>query len=622
MELLRYLKIFSARKRIFYYVLAATVILSLIALLLIKPTYRASAKVLAKTTVANGLLAGWGLSSQMTSASEDVKTDIELARITPLAREIINEYKLTGLFGKPLQAEYFFEPSLAENLFSLPYAIVKQYKEASIIEISVVSRDPELSASIANALSSHYIEGSIQRIKVDFKSVRESIEYRLESIRDDYYKSLALSRDIKLRDMTVDLSSETNNLIETVSTLKTDLETIDKEIAQYEAEIVKGTKQLKELALYRKETFEVSKNQRLETLKSSLDDKILERASQKLDLTKEHPKYKVLTEEIETIKKQMSAEADLVLSREVKSLNPTHTELSRKILTSYINKEAALAKKAVMIKFMKFYQEKLIKIPHKYEEFARIDPLLAAQKDMYVKISQYAIQAGLAESISLSKLKVVEPASTPKKRFYPRRGRSLLSALFLGVFLGLASVFFAEYIDKAVNLRADIPQQSLFLGAIPYCESLRNYNAMKSLAADSKEIKAIDEIKDNIFYESRTTLPVVVISPKKGDGKTITASVLAIAYATDGHRVLLVGRRGSGSSQAAEFFGMADDDSGVARPTGVSGLDMLYVPNITRANEIIGSLGASYDQVVIDTCSARDCSVLHGNVICVIEPYK
>ncbi|MBF0556778.1 MAG: hypothetical protein HQK96_19865 [Nitrospirae bacterium] len=242
MELLRYLEIFNRRKRIFYYVIGASVVLALLILLFVRPAYRAAAKVLVlKTPSANGLMASWGLASQVTGSSDDIKTDVELSRIKPLAEAVIGEYKLVGLFGKQLKADDFFEPSIAENLFSLPYAVVKQYKEVNIIEISAITSDPELSASIANKLSAYYIEGARRRVRDDFKSVRESLELKLDSIRDSYYKSLALSTAMKLKDMTVDLQGETSNIIKAINTLKSESETMDKEYAQFDAEIEKGT---------------------------------------------------------------------------------------------------------------------------------------------------------------------------------------------------------------------------------------------------------------------------------------------------------------------------------------------------------------------------------------------
>ncbi|MCG6553575.1 MAG: hypothetical protein L7F77_14725, partial [Candidatus Magnetominusculus sp. LBB02] len=230
MELLRYIEIFNRRKRLFYYVFGATVVLALLFVILIRPTYKAAAKVLiAKTNYANGLLATWGLTSQLTTSSDDVKTDIELSRIKPLAEAVISEYKLTGLFGFPLKADDFFEPTISMTLFSLPYAVVKQHKEANMIEISVISNDPAMSASIANTLSAAYIESSVRRVKGDFKSVRETLEVRLDKYRDDYYRALSLTTNLKLKDMDVDLSTETSNIMKAITTLKTELETMEKE---------------------------------------------------------------------------------------------------------------------------------------------------------------------------------------------------------------------------------------------------------------------------------------------------------------------------------------------------------------------------------------------------------
>ncbi|MBF0554653.1 MAG: hypothetical protein HQK96_08895 [Nitrospirae bacterium] len=613
----------SERRRIFYYVFGVSIVLSLMVLLLVRPTYKATAKVvISKTLVTSQALSSWGLAvSTPRYSSDEIKTDVELSKIRPLAEAVIGQYKLKGLFGRPLKPDNFFDATFPDILFSLPYATVKRYKETNIVEIGVVATEPELSASIANSLSGHYIDSSTQRIKSDFTAVRESIELKLGTLRDDYFKQLALSRDIKLKDMSVDLSSETSKLIDIISGLKTELTVTDKELAQLDAEIAMGTKQLKDIALFKTETFNFSKNSRLQSLKNSLDNQLLDMAGQKLQLTEAHPKYKAINKAIDTIKKQMSEEAGMVLSREVKSLNPAYSELSKKITLDYISKEAALARKAVIQKFMRLYEEELMKTPLKSEKFARLEPLLTAYKEMYTKFSQYAVQAATAESISLSKLRVVAPATPPKKKFSPRPVRTLASAVFMAVFLGFAVVFFAGYMDNTVKSQADLRPSEL-LGRIPYSERLKSYGAVKALADSSKEIAVINEIRDNIFFETTDKKAMIITSPKKGDGKTCTALLLAIVYAREGERVILVDVNGG----TAAFFGMSDDMdicTGGPAPTGHPGLDVLsFAPAAGHVNEIVRRLHDTYDRVIIDTGCPKDCVSLDGNVICVAEPYK
>jgi capsular exopolysaccharide synthesis family protein len=165
----------------------------------------------------------------------------------------------------------------------------------------------------------------------------------------------------------------------------------------------------------------------------------------------------------------------------------------------------------------------------------------------------------------------VDHSEVPKSRFNVTMKKNLQSAFPLGVLLGLASIFFLEYMDRSIKTPEELERVTRFasLGVIPAASSVgRGYGyryygsrtklrAVESEPAAAEPSKGIDLLPhvdsrspiSEAYRAFRTSLllasanspkVIVITSTFAREGKTTTAVNLATVLAQMGKPVLLL----------------------------------------------------------------------------------
>lgn len=238
---------------------------------------------------------------------------------------------------------------------------------------------------------------------------------------------------------------------------------------------------------------------------------------------------------------------------------------------------------------------------------------------------------------------VLEPAQAPKTPIGLGLPSKIILAALLGGVLGLGVAFAREELDDRVRSREEV--QGLL--SVPVLAELpldrRSSRSETHLATTDEPLggfaEGIRSLRTSISFLSvdrpEAIQRILVTSTNAGDGKTLVAANLAVAYAQAGHRTVLVsadlrrprveqlfgrevggrglttafsdeGRRRNGArTMVAEVIG------DVVVPTRVDNLWLLPagagVPNpaelvsSARMDEVLASLSDTFDMVIVDT---------------------
>lgn len=658
MEFLKIWGILLRRKWIVIVVFFIFFITTIIGTSLVTPTYKASAKLLIETPDAlTSLMSNLGVQSATKSSSSitTYDTDIALAKIRPLLKGLISSLKLKDRGGNPLDPDKLVSKTIMYRIFPLPYLKVNQYLEADMIEILAFSTNPSEAASMANKLAELYINHRIAMVGSEFMSARLVMEKRIEKLKEDYYNSLHAMKDFKVGQGVVDLSAETQNLTIKLVSLKNSYEENEVLIQKYEVGTAMVEEKIKELRLPAKQA-EYFTSDLVKSLKAKLNDLLIDLSAKSADITKEHPDYKKLENQIAAIKELLMNDAKTFMKSESYSadtLYPLYQSLATRLVENYIDREVSLAKKNLFKKYIDKYQAELLSLPGKATENSKLELELAVNKYTYQKLLEYLTQTEVAESITLSKIKVVDAAVVADKPDFPRKSLNYIIGIFLGLFWGLALAFFMEYIDNTVKSTAEIKHVLLLdpLGTIPKTRTIEAMGVISSLDPTLPEVEAYRTLKNSILFKpvNKPVKTIVVTSSSEGEGKSSIASNLAITFGIEGKRAVLVdlnlrkpslGRYfkldGNKGFTDAALGGMGLRDVITHEP--VKGVDVLLSGTATPEpgrlidsqglKDIIRSLQEAYDIVIIDTpsvASANDASVagrLADGVLLVIEHGK
>lgn len=164
---------------------------------------------------------------------------------------------------------------------------------------------------------------------------------------------------------------------------------------------------------------------------------------------------------------------------------------------------------------------------------------------------QYQIQR-IAETDEPNKVRILDEAPRPDVPVGPRRMRTLLYAVAMGIALGVAIAFLLDRLEDTIRSPDELTTRMnvTTLGLIPAIDTrdssrdaAPNVGRLITHADPRSPVaEAYRSLRTNLAF-ARSAAPlrtIVVASPGPGDGKSTTAANLAITFAQLGQRTVIV----------------------------------------------------------------------------------
>jgi capsular exopolysaccharide synthesis family protein len=263
-------------------------------------------------------------------------------------------------------------------------------------------------------------------------------------------------------------------------------------------------------------------------------------------------------------------------------------------------------------------------------------------------LSRYR-ELNAAAGITASNIAVIDPAQTPTTPSSPNLTRNILLALLLGSAFAAALVFLRDELDDRLRVPEDVEAKLHLplLGVIPLAPKGEDPRALLD-DAKSPLAESYNALRTTLMYSTREGLPriLLVTSAQAAEGKTTTSFAIARAFARIGKRVLLVdadlrrpsvhkavgvsNRKGLSSVLIGEATlqeaAAASDTEGLtvlpAGPIPPSPAELLSSP---RMAALLEQLETMFDVVVIDSspvlglADSTELAALADGVMLVIE---
>ncbi len=399
-------------------------------------------------------------------------------------------------------------------------------QEGSFLQLILAGRDPERITSTVNAVAARYVEvaADIKRAKLDQLTtvLDEQRRYAEDNLRD---AEIQLEQ---FRVQTVTLPSDRgapvaagleitqDPVMSRFFEMKVELEQLrnDREaIERILAEATTSKLSLDALTM-------VPAVQSAPALKSALEERIGLRAEMRALLqryTSDHPSVEKIQENI----------ADLE--------NRAVPRLAGELRMQLLNREAELESRIGSA------SSELRQIPPRAIEEARLERRVAIAENLHSMLRQRYEEARLAAVSTIPDIRILDPAVAPSRP--TRDPRVMVIAVgFLGSLgLSLAGVILLDRFDPRVRYPEEITHGMglPILGLVPTVKQLNGKNGDQ---ATLHAAEAFREIRMNLEHAHGAAGPVMltITSPGSGDGKSFLASNLALAFADQGYRTLII----------------------------------------------------------------------------------
>jgi tyrosine-protein kinase Etk/Wzc len=187
-------------------------------------------------------------------------------------------------------------------------------------------------------------------------------------------------------------------------------------------------------------------------------------------------------------------------------------------------------------------------------EQARLLANVRTSEQIYTELQSEYQRARIAEAADVGSVTIVDPATLPGFAISPNRRRAATTAIIFGLLLGLGAAVLLDRLDTSIRSPDEIRERYdlTVLGMIPAIQA-HDVNAGPQPVAEKNRLVTHADPRSPVaesYRSLRTNLAfarahqdlrtMVLTSPGPADGKSTTIANLAITFAQQGQRTLVV----------------------------------------------------------------------------------
>lgn len=431
---------------------------------------------------------------------------------------------------------------------------IEPVKNSDVIEIKSKTDKPYTAALFANRMAETYITYNIEDKRREVSGVREFAEEQMKTVEEQLKKAEDDIMNYQRTHKAFGLQRETEEFIEQIAELQTLYEKsrIERKGVEKNLQSVKS-----QLTIEQKEFLETSTDislPLLNDLKSSLSTLEKDKASLIIQGYSENdPKVKQIDGKIEIIKKKMNETIVALLKNrgQIDALTQVQDLLLRSIQLQILV-DVAKAKENAYGNVLTTYEGKFRRIPEEQIELARLERQRKANERVYMMLLEKAEEAKISEASEIGTVSMLDRARIPEKENKKKKVVNLMLGFVMGLIISIGVAFVLEYFDTSIKTIEDV-EKSLnipLLASVPSIRSNGKEDEISSVkhklithsAPRSHVSESYRSLRTNLQFSSvdGEVKTLVVTSSAPREGKTLTASNLAIAEAQAGKKTLLL----------------------------------------------------------------------------------
>jgi polysaccharide biosynthesis transport protein len=400
---------------------------------------------------------------------------------------------------------------------------VAPIRNSRLVDLRFQSKDPALAAMAANTVARQYIQ---QNLEFKFLSSKEASDWLSQQLGEQRKKveesEQALQRYREKGDA-VALEDRQNIVVQRLSDLnaavtKARTERIEKEALYRQLEAI----QHNQSAL---DTFPaILSNSFIQSIKTQLAEMLRQQVQMSDTLGEKHPDMVKLASAIQSARSSLQVEINKVV---------------QSVRNEYL---AAQTQERALASSLEAQKTEALGLNRTGIEYGVLSREAESNRQIYQSLLQRTKETNISGELKTSNVRIVDEAEVPRKPVFPKKSANLLLGLLGGAVAGIGLAFFLEYLDNKIKSPDEIKGflQIPFLGLIPAIKITEQQG--RGVGIPSQFGEAFRVVRTNVLFSSPDEGPrsVVVTSTAPGEGKSLVASNLAMAFAQSGNRVLLV----------------------------------------------------------------------------------
>ncbi len=428
---------------------------------------------------------------------------------------------------------------------------VLQRGRTNLVEITARGPNPKAAARRANALAAEYVDYTLYGLREEARHVRLFIEEQLASLERELDSAEARLQRFKEEEGILVLSTAAEAISSRLANLESQRARAMAERAEAEMLARKYLEELKGGGFYEEykqiiSNPEISTNPLVAQLKQRITQLQVERARLSSEYGPDHPRIVAIDRAIQEAERELQQALRASLKYGPSAEDPVYQMLITGIVEAEARKQALEGKIQALDQLIAETEKQMRNFPAKEVRLADLERRVTVTREIYNTLLDRLQEARIAEASKTSDAKIIDYALPPKKPISPKPKRDVPFLTFLGFLIGVFMAFVLEYLDNTVKTGKDVEKilNLPVLGIVPWMEGTDPDMQPVVVHFDPKSpvAEAYRTLRSNIRFASlgQPLHTLVVTSSVAKEGKTSTATNLAITVAQSGQKVLLV----------------------------------------------------------------------------------
>jgi capsular exopolysaccharide synthesis family protein len=537
LDLVRYLRVLQRH----WLLLAACLILAIGAgiasLLLRDPIYTAAVTIqIDKESPSSQVVQNQG-AAEVIASEEFFQTQYGLLRSRSLAERTINELGLSK--DSVALAAFGIDPELAKAPTpDLDKAVLEAFQDnldvapvrgSRLVNINFDSRDPVVSARIANSIAEHFIASNIERRFEASSYNRTFLEQQLQKEKvklEDAERQLAAyakgQQLISIAPTDPKEGSSSANQSLTASSLLA----LNQALSEARGERIKAEARWRQAEAASGDSLaEVLQSPTIQNLKEV-------RAKLQADYQEKAKVQKPSMPEVQSLQARIT-ENERLLTEEVTSIRNSlraQYDITRAQERQFESQVAQL-------------KGSVLDLRDRSINYDILQREVDTSRQLYEGLLQKYREIGVAGDLRSNNIFIIDRAEPPGGPSKPRPLFTLAIAVGIGLVAGVLAAFLREFLDESIRSPEDVERKLgvPLLGTIPKLE--KGVDVQTALAdIRSNFAEAYYSVRTALQFSTNEGVPstLLITSARPAEGKSTSARAIAINFARLGQRVLLV----------------------------------------------------------------------------------
>lgn len=406
-----------------------------------------------------------------------------------------------------------------------------------IIELGFKHESAQIARDVLNELCREYIEYRREVNSQEDTRLIMKLETQIEKLNKELQKKEDALKRFKETYRMIELSSEANLVTSKLTTMEIALQETQLDLLETKERVTTLKSQIGQ-----QETDIIQSMTYQNPIQAKLTELELELNTLSAEYSPDHFKIKTISNQIEKLKKALESEIAKSATSETFVKNPIRQSLLQTFINQNIEISALEAKRIAQERIIEKLNIEMKKLPSLEQEFAFLNRetklILQTLGMLKVKYEEAKIKRDSKEV----ELKILELAQLPKHAIASKGRSSIFIGMLVGLIIGIALVFLIDYLDQTFKEPSDVEKilETPLIGVVPLIETehaiVNTQNLTKSMLEPFRVLRA--NVK-HISSQHRAKI-FMMCSAVKGEGKTTLATNLAITFAMDKKRVILI----------------------------------------------------------------------------------